>query len=142
MPRFIAFLKRNRDMFTVLLCLLLYCILSAYIYIPCPVFWLTGVSCPGCGITRSLLSILRLDFVSAISYNPSIFWIIAITPVLMILYCKKQIKPMRMLILITAVIMIIVYMIRFLILHDPFLVFSPQNCALVRLLNLLYDILK
>lgn len=30
---------------------------------------LTGIPCPGCGLTRGFLAILRLDFSSAFSYN-------------------------------------------------------------------------
>ncbi len=34
---------------------------------------ITGLLCPGCGNTRAALSILRLDFASAFSYNPLCF---------------------------------------------------------------------
>lgn len=32
-----------------------------------------GIPCPGCGITRAALSVLRLDFLAALKYNPFIF---------------------------------------------------------------------
>ena len=35
----------------------------------CPVKYFLGFSCPGCGLTRSFISILNLDFVSAFHYN-------------------------------------------------------------------------
>ena len=35
----------------------------------CPVNNLLGVNCPGCGLTRGFISILKLDFVSACRYN-------------------------------------------------------------------------
>ncbi len=37
--------------------------------IPCPVHLLTGLSCPGCGISRFFLALLRLDFSGAVSQN-------------------------------------------------------------------------
>ena len=38
-----------------------------------PTMWLLGMPCPACGMTRAGLSILRLDFGAAFSYNPGIF---------------------------------------------------------------------
>lgn len=36
----------------------------------CPIFLLTGIPCPGCGIGRSLISIFHLNFIKALYYNP------------------------------------------------------------------------
>lgn len=41
--------------------------------IGCPIRWLTGISCPGCGITRAMLALLRLDFSAAFACHP-LFW--------------------------------------------------------------------
>lgn len=35
----------------------------------CPVQTLTGVQCPGCGMTRAAMSLLRLDFKGAAAHN-------------------------------------------------------------------------
>lgn len=37
--------------------------------IPCIFKLITGYKCPGCGITRCLFSLIKLDFKSAFSYN-------------------------------------------------------------------------
>lgn len=37
--------------------------------IPCVFHVLTGYYCPGCGMTRAILSIIKLDFYQAIRYN-------------------------------------------------------------------------
>ena len=37
--------------------------------IPCPIHLLTGWSCPGCGISRFFLALLRLDLPGALSQN-------------------------------------------------------------------------
>ncbi len=42
--------------------------------ITCPIKFLTGVSCPGCGMTRAWLALLRLDFFSALAFHP-LFWL-------------------------------------------------------------------
>ena len=36
---------------------------------------LTGIQCPSCGATRMFLSLFRLDFASAIKYNPVLFFL-------------------------------------------------------------------
>jgi hypothetical protein len=37
--------------------------------IPCVFRLVTGLQCPGCGITRMFLSLLKLDFAAAARYN-------------------------------------------------------------------------
>ena len=38
--------------------------------IPCPIHLVTGLQCPGCGVSRMLLALLRLDFRGAFLANP------------------------------------------------------------------------
>ena len=41
--------------------------------IGCPIHFLTGVSCPGCGMTRAVISVLRLHFAEAYHYHPLVY---------------------------------------------------------------------
>lgn len=41
--------------------------------ISCVFLHFLGIPCPGCGMTRALCALLRLDFVGALKYNPLIF---------------------------------------------------------------------
>lgn len=41
--------------------------------IPCPIHKLTGLYCPGCGISRMLLSLVRFDLYQSFRYNPLAF---------------------------------------------------------------------
>lgn len=41
-----------------------------HLYIDCPIKKTTGLYCPGCGITRMFLSLLKLDFYQSFRYNP------------------------------------------------------------------------
>lgn len=43
------------------------------IVIYCPISYLTGYYCPGCGITRMFISLFKLDIYQAFRYNPLIF---------------------------------------------------------------------
>lgn len=38
--------------------------------LPCPFRAVTGLYCPGCGVTRMCMALLRLDFAGAWSANP------------------------------------------------------------------------
>ena len=62
--------------------------------IPCPIYTITGLYCPGCGITRMFFSILTLDFYQAFRYNPAVFilLIIAIIYWIIKLFFKKDLK--------------------------------------------------
>jgi len=64
-------LKKISVLLSVLIFIIL--ILVIGIKIPCPFYILTGLHCPGCGITRCILSILKLDFYAAFRYNPLVF---------------------------------------------------------------------
>ena len=44
-----------------------------HIYIPCLFHKITGLFCPGCGLTRMMFSILKLDLKSAFQYNQLLF---------------------------------------------------------------------
>ncbi|MBR1413290.1 MAG: DUF2752 domain-containing protein [Bacilli bacterium] len=41
--------------------------------IECPIHKITHLYCPGCGVTRMLFAILKLDFYQAFRYNPLLF---------------------------------------------------------------------
>ena len=41
--------------------------------VPCPLRLFTGLICPGCGTTRMVMAILRLDFKAAYSVQPVLF---------------------------------------------------------------------
>lgn len=49
--------------------LLIYILARAGLPVPCLFHRLTGLQCPGCGSTRAVLALLRLDISAAVSYN-------------------------------------------------------------------------
>lgn len=54
--------------------------------IPCLIKLITGKYCPGCGLSRMLIALLHLDFVSAAKYN---FLLFALLPVGLIFGARK-----------------------------------------------------
>lgn len=58
----------------IILSVFLFAVLVAIIFkLPCIWILLTDIPCPGCGMTRALISALKLDFKSAFSFH-SMFW--------------------------------------------------------------------
>ncbi|MSS62814.1 DUF2752 domain-containing protein [Lachnospiraceae bacterium WCA-693-APC-MOT-I] len=63
------------------------------LYLPCMFYKITGLYCPGCGMTRMLIQLLHGNIKSAFYYNRLLFFLIPILTVfiviLMIQYVKK-----------------------------------------------------
>ena len=46
--------------------------------LPCPFHLVTGLLCPGCGVTRMSLALLRLDFAAAWQANPALLLLLPV----------------------------------------------------------------
>lgn len=60
--------------------------------IPCPFHLLTGLNCPGCGVSRMMLSLLRLDFAAAFRYNAVLFCLLPVLLGLGALYVIRYVR--------------------------------------------------
>lgn len=67
--------RKINFIFLFLIALIIYFLINLkwHIYIPCIFHELTGLYCPGCGITRMFFALLKLDFINAFHYNPLVF---------------------------------------------------------------------
>lgn len=59
--------------------------------IPCLFHEITGLYCPGCGMTRAIISIIELNFYQALRFNMLIFIVIPFVIIYFILKDKKKI---------------------------------------------------
>ena len=63
--------------------------------IPCPIHYITGMYCPGCGISRMFLALIQGDVKAAVSYNMLIMFILPFFVVFAVcksfMYIKKGI---------------------------------------------------
>lgn len=86
--------------------------------IPCPFRFITHLYCPGCGLTRMIVNLVRLDFYGAFRSNMFIFcaW-----PVIMgMLFIKKQKAQ-------TAVAAVLIILaVAWAVLRNIFPYFAPQ----------------
>ena len=83
--------------------------------VTCPIRFLTGISCAGCGMSRAWLSLLRLDFAGALRFHP-LFWL-----------------PIPVGLALCGALFLLVYLIR-LGLPGEIVVFAPQEGLIWRLL--------
>ena len=99
--------------------------------IGCPVRFLTGVSCPGCGMTRAVFSCLSLHFREAFHYHPLVF----LLPVAMTVFLLKRrfsARTFRFLTIAAVVLFISVYLIRMFITSDSVVFFCPDQGFIFR----------
>lgn len=101
--------------------------------VTCPIRYLTGVSCPGCGMSRAWLALIRLDFTAAAGWHP-LYWL-PIPGAALLLNRKRLPKALvRWSIVLGCVLMIWVYVNRLLDPADAAAVFRPEEGLFVRLL--------
>ena len=60
--------------------------------IPCPFRALTGMKCPGCGVTRMLVSLMRLDVRGAFGYNAAL---LCMLPALLAMLIERAVTYVR-----------------------------------------------
>lgn len=74
-----------RDALKLLFAIAIYALGLYVTDIGCIVRFVTGVSCPGCGLTRAWLCALRFDFDAALAYHP-LFWAVPLVVLAAIAY--------------------------------------------------------
>lgn len=60
--------------------------------IPCPINLVTGLKCPGCGVSRMCMALIRLDFKSAFKYNAAILCLLPLMAAVLVRYIYVYIK--------------------------------------------------
>lgn len=71
----------------------IYFILTQYGFaIPCIFHLVTGLYCPGCGVTRMCINLVKLDFYHAFRSNPAVF---SVLPFLGIIFVYKAYSYVR-----------------------------------------------
>lgn len=94
--------------------------------ITCPIKFLTGISCAGCGMSRAYVSLLKGDIVMAFHYHP----LFMLPPVLLLsLTFKNKMtdKLFKVTISICVILFVIVYVFRLIDTSDDIVVCAINN---------------
>ena len=102
--------------------------------ITCPIRWLTGVSCAGCGMSRAWLAVLRLDFSTAFAFHP-LFWL-PVPVALVLLFRRRLPRPLVMgTVGLACVLFLVVYGVRISRPEDTIVTFAPKTGMVYRILS-------
>lgn len=104
--------------------------------ITCPIKFITGISCAGCGMSRAWLAFLRLDMAKAFEYHP-LFWLPPIAVIVLLCKSKINIKIYKIFIFTIVLMFAIVYICRLIWSGDDIVVFEPQNNILFRIIRVI-----
>ena len=76
MSKIAKFCKKHNNIFLAGIVLLYFAVMipvMKHFNVSCFFRHFFGIICPGCGMTRAVLSVFRLDFAAAFRYNPLVF---------------------------------------------------------------------
>ena len=121
------FLKKYMTVIIAVLCVIVIYGVMFALDVTCPIKHLTGVSCPGCGMTRACVSALKLDFASAFYYHP--LWILLpfAVPALVILFIKRRYKAFFVMLGAVMLAFVAVYLYRLLYLEGDVVVWETEK---------------
>ena len=108
--------------------------------ITCPIKFITGVSCPGCGMSRACLHAAKLDIESAFGYHPMWITVPFFAFFLIFFKWKKKDLAFNITVGIFAAAMIGVYIWRMLFLPQSIVVFEPENGVFPKLFRLIKNL--
>ncbi len=112
---------------------ILYMILES-MGVTCPIKFVTGISCAGCGMSRAWLSLLKLDVRGAFFYHP-LFFVPPLFVVVLFLKSKINIKIYKIFMFTMIMAFVIVYLYRMICVHDGIVVFEPRDGIILRMLQ-------
>lgn len=135
---FFAVLKKHMDPSGLFLVALLPAILLAQMSlgIGCPIHFVTGINCPGCGMSRALFHVLRLDFAGAFVLHP-LWWLLPVLAIFWLLRESKRIshKTYQGFLWVFALLFLAVYAFRLLNPANTLVCASPKEGLILRILT-------
>lgn len=111
----------------------LYVILESF-GVTCPIKYITGISCAGCGMSRAWIALLHFNIHEAFMYHP-LFFLPPVVVIVMLFKSKINIKFYKIFMFTMAGAFVIVYLYRMFIGTGDIVVFEPQNNIVFRIIR-------
>lgn len=99
--------------------------------IGCPIHYATGVSCPGCGMTRAAFALARFHFADAFHYHPLVY----VMPLIVLIFLIKRHIPKRLyqiLIFTFILLFVTIYLVRMCDPTNDIVEFHPEQGFIFR----------
>lgn len=109
--------------------------------ITCPILFLSGISCAGCGMSRAWFSLLRGDIAAAVFYHP-LFWIPPLAVLVWLLRKRLPQKLTAFLAWTACMLFLAVYAWRLADTGDTIVVFQPEKGLLCRFWRTVWGYLR
>lgn len=106
--------------------------------ITCPIKFITGISCAGCGMSRAWMAFLHLDIAKAFAYHP-LFWLVPIAVIVLLCKSKINIKIYKIFMFTIVAAFVIVYMYRMIWGEGDIVVFKPRDSIIWRIIKSLSE---
>ncbi|MDD3369380.1 MAG: DUF2752 domain-containing protein [Lachnospiraceae bacterium] len=112
--------------------------------IGCPIRFFTGISCPGCGMTRSWIALLHCNIADAFRYHP----LFLLPPIWVIFYFFQQNRGAHIITLFRLFcgcslgLFILVYLLRLFNPADSIVTFEPHKGLLYQIIHFFMEGIK
>lgn len=125
-------IERLKELLTIIGCVALYCLVLTILNITCPIKYVTGISCAGCGMSRAFLSLIKGNITDAFNYHP-LFWTVPIFVIIYIYRDKIPSKVFKVVVAVYLIAFIVCYIIRLLNPNDLIVVCDLKESVFYRL---------
>ena len=125
--------QRTEAITAVTAVVILYVVLESF-GVTCPIKYITGISCAGCGMSRAWIALLHFNIHDAFMYHP-LFFLPPVVVIVMLLKSKINIKIYKIFMFTMAGAFVIVYLYRMFMDSGNIVVFEPQNNIVFRIIR-------
>ncbi len=112
------------------------CLLLSILPMGCPLKYITGISCPGCGMTRAFLSLFLPDVSLAFHYHP-LFILLPVMACLYLFGFYLNPKLLRALWLLLIIIFLLTYLVRLYFIPNDVVEIDLQSGFILKLYHFL-----
>lgn len=116
--------------------LLIYGVLAAIGH-GCPIRYVTGIPCPGCGLSRAYLALLQLNPIQAFKYHP-LFWAVPVLALACFCYTRRKSRIALVLVVLSGAGLIGLYLYR-LSMGDPVLEVDVRSGLIYRSFQFVFN---